>query len=53
MPWRWQDILFAFLVTLGFYGNWHFLRERDVAFYLLLILGAKDVSFDRIAKVYL
>ena len=51
--WRWQDILFAFLVTLGFYGNWHVLRERDVAFYLLLILGAKDVSFDRIAKVYL
>ena len=51
--WDWGEIAFAVLIVAGFYGSWKTEHSLDLIYGLILILGAKNISFDTIAKVYL
>lgn len=51
--WDWGEIAFAGLIVVGFYGSWKTEHSLDLIYGLILILGAKNISFDKIAKVYL
>ena len=51
--WDWEEIVFACLIIAGFYGSWKTEHSLDLIYGLILILGAKNISFDKIAKVYL
>lgn len=51
--WDWGEIAFSGLIIAGFYGSWKTEHSLDLIYGLILILGAKNIPFDKIAKVYL
>ncbi len=51
--WSRKQLLTAFAILVAFYGSWLKYQDPNIIFYLLLILGAKDISFDLLCKIYL
>lgn len=51
--WNWKELMMAVILCIGFFGSWRTFKDRDLAFYLILMLGAKGVSFNKIAGIYL